>query len=151
MSSATYPLGMKTSNNHIFTGGYKTWKGTGINSNPVAITAGNIPPLTNKDYSNSVVYKQGSSRPLKWAYRRGTTTQTSRIIIDPNDNTKLTEFSGGKVEIKRFLNTFIVVNYEPINFPNSNLTIVTSAAENSVVGVFVNTNNEALPFQAVTQ
>ena len=75
----------------------------------------------------------------------------ANFFIDPIDNTKLTEFSGGKVEIKRFLNTFIVVNYEAINFPNSNLTIVTSAAENSVVGVYVNTNNETLPFQAITQ
>ena len=98
MSSATYPQGMKTNNNHVFTGGYKTWKGTGINSNPVAITAGNIPPLTNKDYSNSVVYKHGSTRPLKWAYRRGTTTQTSRIIVDPNDNTKFIEVSPREVK-----------------------------------------------------
>lgn len=69
---------------------------------------------------------------------------------DPS-NINLIEFSGGKVEIKRFLNTFILVNYEPINYPNSNLTIVTSAAKNSVVGIFVNTNDEEFPFQAVTQ
>ena len=96
MSSATYPLGMKTSNNHIFTGGYKTWKGSGLNSNPVAITAGNIPPLTNKDYNNSTPYKHGQPRPLKWAYRRGTTSQTSRIIIDPNNNTKFIEIPSNR-------------------------------------------------------
>lgn len=67
------------------------------------------------------------------------------------DNTKLVEYSGAKVEIKRFQNTFILVNYEPINYPKSNLTIVTSAAKNAVVGVFVNENNESLPFQAITQ
>jgi len=92
MSSATYPLGMKTYNNHVFTGGYKTWKGTGIYSNPTAITAGNIPPLTNKDYFNNTVYKHGSARPLKWSYRKGTTVSNiSRIIVDPNDSTQFIE------------------------------------------------------------
>ena len=97
MSSATYPLGMKTSNNHVLTGGYKTWKGTGLNSNPVATTAGNIPPYTNKDYDNTTIYKHGLPRPLKWSYRKGTTIQINRIIVDPNDNTKFIEISPRKV------------------------------------------------------
>ena len=97
MSSATYPLGMKTSNNHVPTGGYKTWKGTGLNSNPLATTAGNIPPYTNKDYNNTTIYKHGQPRPLKWSYRKGTTAQISRTIIDPNDNTKFIEISPREV------------------------------------------------------
>lgn len=96
MSSATYPLGMKTNNNHVITGGYKTWKGTGINSNPVATTAGNIPPQTNKDYYNATVYKHGLTRPMKWAYRKGTSVQVPRIILNPNDSTKFIEIPNSR-------------------------------------------------------
>jgi len=73
----------------------------------------------------------------------------ANFIFDTNIR-NLTQFSGGKVEIKRCENTFVTVKYEPIHYPNSDLTIVTSAAKNSVVGVFVNTNEESLPFQAIT-
>ena len=96
MSSATYPLGMKTNNNHVYIGGYKTWKGTGINSNPVATTAGNIPPQTNKDYYNTTVYKHGLTRPMKWAYRRGTSIQVPRIIINPEDSSKFIEIPNSR-------------------------------------------------------
>lgn len=48
---------------------YVSWK-------PVTqkgITAGNIRPLTNKDYTNDTIYKPGLARPLK-IYRKGTST-----------------------------------------------------------------------------
>jgi hypothetical protein len=87
MSSAFYPQGMHSYNNSSpnapFTAEYKTWKGTGLYSNPVGITAGNIRPLTNKDYTNVDVYKTGSARPLKWQFRKQTLTQVPYIIVNP--------------------------------------------------------------------
>ncbi len=41
MSSAFYPLGMKSYNNRVKQGGYKSWKGAGV---PVGITSGTIRP-----------------------------------------------------------------------------------------------------------
>ena len=73
----------------------------------------------------------------------------ANFFIDPNNN-QLTQFSGVTVEIKREKDCFILVNYESINYPKSLITIVTSAAKNSVVGIFVDENNQALSFQAVT-
>ena len=46
---------------------------------------------------------------------------------------------------------FVLVNYESINFPESLITIVTSAAQNAVVGVSVNSNNEVSSFQAINE
>jgi len=70
MSSAFYPLGMKTYNNYVHQGGYKSWKGTGVNSFPVGITAGNVRPFTNKDYTNNFKTGFGLPRPIKH-YRVG--------------------------------------------------------------------------------
>ena len=53
MSSAFYPLGSNTYNNRLPQGGYKSWKGTGINSNPVGTTAGTLRPWSNMDYANT--------------------------------------------------------------------------------------------------
>lgn len=75
----------------------------------------------------------------------------ANFYLDLNNNNQLTQFSGAKVEIKREKNCFNLVNYESINYPQALLTIVTSAAQNSVVGVFVDENKQALSFQAVTQ
>jgi len=89
MATAFYPQGMHSYNNSSpsapFTAQYLTWKGTGKYSNPVGITAGNIRPLTNNDLTNIAVYKQGSARPLKWQFRKGTITQAPYIIVNPND------------------------------------------------------------------
>jgi hypothetical protein len=84
MSSAVYPLGMKTYNNNVATGGYQSWKPTGDHSFPVAITAGNIRPLTNKDPTNIAPAPFGKPRPLK-IYRKGTTTPVPLIVQDSND------------------------------------------------------------------
>ena len=84
MSSAVYPLGMNTYNNSLNIGGYETWKGTGSYSNPVAVTAGNIRPLTNKDPTNIASGAFGRPRPLK-IYRKGTTTPTPLIVQDPDN------------------------------------------------------------------
>lgn len=88
MATAFFPQGMESYNNSVFaplTGPYASWKGSGLYSNPVGITSGNIRPLTNKDYTNTVQYKQGSQRPLKWNYRVGTKTQIPSYVIDPKN------------------------------------------------------------------
>ena len=48
MTTLTSPLpqGMGSYNNRSNVGGYVTWKGSGMYSNPAAITSGNIRPLT---------------------------------------------------------------------------------------------------------
>ena len=81
MSSAFYPLGMKSYNNHVNQGGYKSWKGTGINSNPVGITAGTIRPLTNNDPTNNYPTGFGLPRPIKHA-RKGRSFNV--LTYDPN-------------------------------------------------------------------
>ena len=63
----------------------------------------------------------------------------------------LFRLSGGKIKIKKVDNTYIKFNYQSINFPQSVLTVVTSAAENVVVGVSVNKNEKLFSFEAVTQ
>jgi hypothetical protein len=74
----------------------------------------------------------------------------ANFYLDPNSN-ELAQFSGAKIEIKREKDCFVLVNYESINFPESLITIVTSAAQNAVVGVSVNTNNQVLSFQAINE
>ena len=85
MSSAFYPLGMKTYNNHVPQGGYKTWKGTGVFSNPVGISAGHIRPLTNKDPGNVFQTGFGLPRPIKH-YRKGRVIPVPPIPISDPDN-----------------------------------------------------------------
>jgi len=83
MSSAMYPQGIKTQNNYTNQGGYKTWKGDGLFRIPTALTAGNVRPQINKDYTNLDTYKQGSSRPIRH-YRRGfrdTSSSTSGVSM----------------------------------------------------------------------
>jgi hypothetical protein len=70
MSSAFYPLGMKSYNNHVPQGGYKSWKGSGVFSNPVGLTAGTVRPLTNNDPANQFQTGFGLPRPIKHA-RKG--------------------------------------------------------------------------------
>jgi len=83
MFPANYPQGMGTYNNMPNTGGLHSWKGSGIYSNPVAITAKHIRPLTNKDSTNNAPQKFGLARPLKH-YRRGSVVpragETSRSV-----------------------------------------------------------------------
>jgi hypothetical protein len=70
MFPANYPQGMGTYNNMPYTGGLSSWKGSGVYSNPVAITSKNIRPLTNKDVTNDAPQKFGLARPMKH-YRKG--------------------------------------------------------------------------------
>jgi hypothetical protein len=70
MSSAFYPQGMNSWNNRLPQGGYKTWKGSGLYSNPVTNTATHIRPLTNNDPGNVFPTGFGLPRPIKH-YRKG--------------------------------------------------------------------------------
>jgi hypothetical protein len=76
MSTAFYPLGMVSYNNSLPQGGYKSWKGSGVLSNPIGTTASNIRPLTNKDPGNIFQTGPGLARPIKH-YRKG------RVIAIP--------------------------------------------------------------------
>ena len=103
MSSAFYSQGMQSYNNNLPTGGWKTWKGTGKYSYPVATTGGNIRPLTNKDPTNCTTpnpispscfaraslptYSKFNPRPLK-QYRKGSTTAVPIISQDPSNPNK---------------------------------------------------------------
>ena len=144
MSSAFYPLGMKTSNNHVPQGGYESWKGRDIFSNPTAITAGNIRPATNKDYTNTVFYKQGSQRPIRH-YRRGITTTGNtnsssgksswligQILDTPGQYIvkENTPTSNATPDCKVFKGTGMVVDYMPSNFLTDNPRPVTESMGN---------------------
>ena len=91
MSTAFYPLGMKTYNNHVHQGGYKTWKGTGVFSNPAGVTSSHIRPLTNNDSGNVFQTGFGLPRPIKH-YRKGRVIPGPDIIAqDPNNLEQVNE------------------------------------------------------------
>jgi hypothetical protein len=93
MSTAFYPLGMKSYNNHVHQGGYKTWKGTGVFSNPVGVTASHIRPLTNNDSGNVFPTGFGLPRPIKH-YRKGRVIPVQSITVqDPNNPSQYIETS----------------------------------------------------------
>jgi len=84
LGTSFYPVGMGLSVNLRNQGGYKTWKGTGINSNPTGVAAGHIRPLTNNDPGNIFPGPFGKPRPLKH-YRKGRVIPNVNIItLDTN-------------------------------------------------------------------
>jgi hypothetical protein len=85
MSSAFYPLGMNSWNNRTNQNGYKSWKGKGIYSNPIAITSSNIRPLTNKDIGNVFPTGFGLPRPIKH-FRKGTVIP---ILLEQTNNPQI--------------------------------------------------------------
>jgi len=81
MSTAVYPLGMNSKpasgysqRSTYFNKQYISWKGTGINSNPVGTAPGHIRPLTNNDPGNVFPTGFGLPRPIKH-FRKG------RVIV----------------------------------------------------------------------
>ena len=90
MSSAFYPQGMNTSNNRLPQGGYKSWKGKGVYSNPVGVTSTHIRPLTNNDPGNNFPTGFGLPRPMKH-YRKGTVIRVPipDLIKDPLNPDKI--------------------------------------------------------------
>ena len=111
MSTASYPIGMKSYNNTSNQGGYKSWKGSGTFSNPVGITPGNIRPLTNNDKTNSFTTGFGLPRPIKH-YRKG--RAFNYIIEDPNN-------PGNYIEVNRGVKSSTYGNLikQTIDQPNS--------------------------------
>ena len=93
MSSAFYPLGMNSYNNRTNQGGYKSWKGDGVFSNPVGITAGNIRPLTNNDPTNNAPQNFGLPRPIKH-YRKGISVIS---LDDPTNSRQVKSSTGGSL------------------------------------------------------
>jgi len=88
MSTNFFGQGMESYNNTEtapFTSQGATTKGTGKYSYPIAITSGNIRPLTNNDSRNNAPQKFGLPRPLKWQYRKGVSFHQNIIDIDPNN------------------------------------------------------------------
>jgi hypothetical protein len=86
MSSAFYPLGMNSKPssgyNHKSTYNnkqYVSWKGTGVNSNPIGLASGHIRPLTNNDTGNVFPTGFGLPRPIKH-YRKGRVIPPQPII-----------------------------------------------------------------------
>ena len=99
MSSAFYPLGMNSYNNRLPQGGYKSWKGTGVFSNPTGVTAGNIRPLTNNDPTNSAPQKFGLPRPIQH-YRKGITVTS---LDNSNDSRQVKSSTGGGSLVKQMI------------------------------------------------
>jgi hypothetical protein len=79
LGTSFYPVGMGLAVNLLNQGGYKTWKGDGLNSNPVGIAAGHIRPLTNLDPGNVFPSPFGAARPIKH-YRKGRVIPNVAII-----------------------------------------------------------------------
>jgi len=74
---------------------YVSWKGTGVNSNPVGTASGHIRPLTNNDPGNVFQTGFGLPRPIKH-FRKGrvippnSMTDVPNLIVDsPNNNISL--------------------------------------------------------------
>lgn len=95
MSSIFFQIGTHSHNRAIPSGGYKSGKGSGIYSNPVGMSTGNIRPLTNNDPSNSAPYKFGLPRPIKH-YRNG---------IQSNDtfNQQVKSYTGNNHMVSRMI------------------------------------------------
>ena len=103
MSSANRPLGMNSmpasGYNHkstTYNKQYVTWKGTGVNSNPVGSASGHIRPLTNNDPGNVFQTGFGLPRPIKH-FRKGrvippqpVTNINDLYVNSPYNNVNLT-------------------------------------------------------------
>ena len=92
MSTANRPLGMNSmpasGYNHkstTYNKQYVSWKGTGVNSNPVGIASGHIRPLTNNDPGNVFQTGFGLARPIKH-FRKGRVIPSQPITGVPNLN-----------------------------------------------------------------
>ena len=84
LGTSFYPVGMGLSVNLRNQGGYKTWKGSNVNSNPTGIAHGHIRPLTNLDTGNIFPGPFGKPRPLKH-YRKGRVIPNVDIITLDKD------------------------------------------------------------------
>ena len=69
---------------HTTMGGYIGLNPQIVNWKPIdtpqGVLSGSIRPLTNKDYTNTTIYKQGSTRPNKTVYRNGYNIANQRFV-----------------------------------------------------------------------
>jgi hypothetical protein len=99
MSTAYYPQGMRampaSGYNHkstTFSKQYLSWKGSGMEKNPVGTAPGHIRPLTNNDPGNVFQTGFGLARPIKH-FRKGRVIPSEPITAnnfigkDPHNNT----------------------------------------------------------------
>ena len=120
MSTAVYPLGMKSmpasGYNHkstYYNKQYITWKGTGINSNPVGTASGHIRPLTNNDPGNVFQTGFGLARPIKH-FRKGRVIVSQPIVAN---NLKGVDPTNGAIPID--INEAALINYNMNRFVKS--------------------------------
>ena len=120
MSSAVYPLGMNSKPASGYSQRsssqnkqYITWKGTGINSNPVGTAPGHIRPLTNNDPGNVFQTGFGLPRPIKH-FRKGRV-----IVADPivANNLQGVDPTNGAIPIN--INEAALINYNMYRFVKS--------------------------------
>ena len=115
MSTAFYPTNMRRQS----TGGYSNkstlenipyvpWKGSGIFSNPVGVTATHIRPLTNNDLGNVFPTGFGLPRPLKH-YRKGTVIPINFnvLMLDPSNPAQYIETSLIEYNVNRAVKSSI--------------------------------------------
>lgn len=120
MSSAAYPLGMNSKpasgysqRSTLQNKQYITWKGTGVNSNPVGTAPGHIRPLTNNDPGNVFQTGFGLPRPIKH-FRKGRV-----IVADPIVANNLTGVDPTNGAIPININEAALINYNMNRFVKS--------------------------------
>ena len=115
MSTAFYPTNMRRQAASGYSNGstlenipYVPWKGTGIFSNPVGVTATHIRPLTNLDPGNVFPTGFGLPRPLKH-YRKGTVIPINFnvITVDPKNPLEYIETSLIEYNVNRAVKSSI--------------------------------------------
>jgi len=120
MSTAVYPLGMNSKpasgysqKSTYFNKQYISWKGTGINSNPVGTAPGHIRPLTNKDPGNVFPTGFGLPRPIKH-FRKGRV-----IVAEPVQANNLNGVDPTNGAIPITINEAGLINYNMNRFVKS--------------------------------
>jgi len=104
MSTAFYPTNMRqqpaggyNSKSTLQDIPYRPWKGTGLFSNPVGVTATHIRPLTNLDPGNIFPTGFGLARPIKH-YRKGTVIPIHFAALNVNPNNTAETVEKGLIE-----------------------------------------------------
>lgn len=120
MSTANRPLGMNSmpasGYNHkstTYNKQYVTWKGTGVNSNPVGMASGHIRPLTNNDPGNVFQTGFGLPRPIKH-FRKGR-------VIPPQPVTNINDLyvNSPYNDVNLTINEAALINYNMNRFVKS--------------------------------
>jgi hypothetical protein len=115
MSTAFYPTNMRqqpsggyNSHSTFQNMPYRSWKGSGLFSNPVGVTSTHIRPLTNSDPGNIFPTGFGLPRPIKH-YRKGTTIPIhfNVLSLDPANPKTTIETSLIEYNLNRAVKTSV--------------------------------------------